>query len=409
MNRVLLINARTRTLGPFRPTGVEYVAEWLLNGGYMVDVLDLCTEDEPEAAVDRQFGAGPYDVVGISIFNTELRTPESTQSQLPGVRELVSQVRRLAHAPILLGGYGFSIQPKTTLEYVGADFGLAGCGIPTVTTLLRRIETGQIERGTVVVAEEPQPYLDLAFRRDVVAPEEYSKDEFSACVSRMYGCPGTCMFCPCSKRKAILRRPEHVVAEIGHLLDQGAKSISFPHDMANFPIDHARRLFDAMAGLPSDFAWVGTIWPAEEHFSDDLADAMKRSGLVSAYVDAASGSDRMLRRYRKGITVGGIARVAEALKDRDIPVTLCFGLGGPGESRETIDETFALIDRLQPACAGLFTQFRIYKDTELAHIAEREGVIDPADDLLLPVLYPFPLRDYALEQADQRDNCITAW
>ena len=62
-------------------------------------------------------------------------------------------------------------------------------------------------------------------------------------------------------------------------------------------------------------------------------------------------------------------------------------LGGPGESRETVEESLSFVDTL-PLDALKFTLgIRIYPNTDLVKTAVKEGLISAEDNLLLPVFY----------------------
>jgi len=93
-----------------------------------------------------------------------------------------------------------------------------------------------------------------------------------------------------------------------------------------------------------------------------------------------------------------------------------FILGGPGETRDTIRETFDFIDRfVQPEdMAHLTAGVRIYPGTALAARAVDEGIVAPGQPLLEPTFYVSPaLRGEALEAAvaeetAKRPNCVPA-
>jgi hypothetical protein len=73
------------------------------------------------------------------------------------------------------------------------------------------------------------------------------------------------------------------------------------------------------------------------------------------------------------------------LKMAGINVCVCLLLGGPGENRGTLEETFSFLDRLKPTTTVAFGGVRIYPRTRLAAIAEREGY--DLSDPLTPLFY----------------------
>lgn len=380
----------------------------LVNGGYEVELVDLALEDDFERPIEERIKSNSFLAVGISIFNTRLATKDGVHFCLPEIKEIVSHVRSLTSAPVILGGFGFSIQPKEILSYVDGDYGVSGCGVPAMLTLLIRIKEGKVERGCIF-EEEPREYLNMFFKRDMVDVTKYRKGGFAACVSAKYGCIGKCMFCPCARNNLRLRPPYRVIAEIRNLVRQGFENISFTDDMTNVPVEYARSICKGITDLSDRLTWSGIIWPLPQYFPEDLAGSMKRAGMVAAYVNGHSGSDRMLKIYRSGFSTKDIEYTTRILEDKGIKATPCFVFGGPGECKETIDETFALIDKLQPDAAALFTKIWIVRPSELASIAEKKGIVSPTDDLLAPVHYPFPLRGYVLEEAERRENCRIVW
>ncbi len=65
-------------------------------------------------------------------------------------------------------------------------------------------------------------------------------------------------------------------------------------------------------------------------------------------------------------------------------------LGGPGETRETVEESLAFADGLKLEGVKLTVGLRIYPGTALARQARREGVLAAHSDLLRPRFYIAP-------------------
>jgi hypothetical protein len=73
-------------------------------------------------------------------------------------------------------------------------------------------------------------------------------------------------------------------------------------------------------------------------------------------------------------------------------------LGGPGETSDTVRESFQFADSLELESMKVTAGIRIYPGTALARLAGEEGMTDPRDDLLFPKFYMRPdLRDWLLE------------
>jgi hypothetical protein len=62
-------------------------------------------------------------------------------------------------------------------------------------------------------------------------------------------------------------------------------------------------------------------------------------------------------------------------------------LGGPGETRGTVEESLAFADSLDLDSLKIAVGIRIYPETDLAATAVAAGVIAHDDDLLRPTFY----------------------
>ena len=123
--QILLISVNTETEPyPVEPIGLAYIAASLVKEGHAVKVLDLCfEEDGPHAVLSAIEGFRP-GLIGISLRNTDNLTYPKSVSYLPPVREVVSAIRKKTAATVIIGGSGFSLFPKETLEYLGLDYGI---------------------------------------------------------------------------------------------------------------------------------------------------------------------------------------------------------------------------------------------------------------------------------------------
>lgn len=402
-HRICLVNAKTR--GAYRPTGLEYLAEATIAAGYDVDLVDLTLHENPTEFLLSIIDGNEYWVIGISIFNTQWDTErDRVRFFLPEIKSMVEEIRARTSAPIVLGGYGFSLQASDMLEYVGGDYGVAGCGIPAFQMLLHQIEEGTAGPGSIV-RDESGEYLDTAFKRDVVNLRDYSENE-EVFVSSKIGCFESCFHCPTVGTKFRLRKPEHVVAEVSSLVGQGVERISFMHDTFNVPMRHAAAICEGISEL--SVQWSAYIHPAKRHLSTEFVMIMKNSGMARADIGSRMiGSEAMLRAYDVHFDTSDIEFATELFKAHGVKTFWFLGFGAPGETRETINETFELIDRVRPDSVGILTRTRIYRCAPLAETCEQEGLIGPIDTLLEPAYYPFEdgLRDYIFDMAEQREQC----
>jgi len=62
-------------------------------------------------------------------------------------------------------------------------------------------------------------------------------------------------------------------------------------------------------------------------------------------------------------------------------------LGGPGETKESVDESLSFADFLDLDALKVTIGIRIYPYTQLTKVATEEGMIQRNDDLLFPRFY----------------------
>src|SRR3954463_6216665 len=110
--RVLLVSANREKLpSPVVPIGPLAVAA-SLRDGHEVQLLDLCFEDNPRAAVERAVAAFDPEVVGIGLRNLHTNAYDGMARLIAEYRELVRWIRDATTAPIVLGGSAYSLQPE---------------------------------------------------------------------------------------------------------------------------------------------------------------------------------------------------------------------------------------------------------------------------------------------------------
>ncbi|MDX9753332.1 MAG: cobalamin B12-binding domain-containing protein, partial [bacterium] len=108
--RIALINTN-RIQPPIAPIGLDYVAEALDAAGHEVHMLDLCWEPSWQDAIPRFFSTADFDLIGVTLRNTDDCFAASQHNFLHEFQQMVVTLRKASHAPIIVGGAGFSVMP----------------------------------------------------------------------------------------------------------------------------------------------------------------------------------------------------------------------------------------------------------------------------------------------------------
>ncbi len=385
------------------PLGLGLVAAATRRAGHHVTFLDLLDEKRPEAAVRRAVTAARPEVVGISVRNVDDQNRDSPRFLLEQVRPVVAACRASTRAPIVLGGAGYSIFPEAALAYLGADLGVSGDGEAAFVALLARLEAGEDPSGVpgVHVPGRPSPGgrllptdLDAFPLWDgALESPSYtaaSRDLWVPVQSRR-GCPNDCSYCSTARiqgRRIRSRSPRQVVERVALLAQSGFRRFYFVDNSFNIPEPHAFEICRWMRGLVPGAAWRCILYP--HRVGEELVRAMADSGCVEVSLGFESGSERVLREMNKRFTPDYVRATAEILAAHGVRRMGFLLLGGPGETRETVEESLAFAESLHLDSLKITVGIRVYPGTPLARRAVAEGMISGDDDLLFPRFYLAP-------------------
>jgi radical SAM superfamily enzyme YgiQ (UPF0313 family) len=114
---------------------------------------------------------------------------------------------------------------------------------------------------------------------------------------------------------------------------------------------------------------------------------MAAAGCRQISLGFESGSEQMLRNLNKCFSLEDVRTTSAMFADHGIERMGFLLLGGPGETREAVEESLAFADSLKLEALRLTAGVRIYPDTQLAKTAENEGAITSQGNLLHPRFY----------------------
>jgi len=406
--RILLISPnRLRLVVPPLPIGVASLAA-ALKREHEVAVLDFMFADEPLSELGRTLQEFQPEVIGVSLRNLDNQESRHPVTYFPEVKDLIAQLHRQTAAPVVMGGAAFSIVPRALMDYLDADFGLVGEGEEALAAFIRAYQgqapwdqvPGLIRRqGDAWQENPPQRVLHLETlpppALELFTPRLYEEAQGSAKLPGMIpvqtrrGCPMRCIYCTTrllEGRQVRAWPPEEVAAWLTAWHQKwGLTRFYFVDNMFNHPLDYARRLCRAIIGLRLPLKWACLFNPA---FPDrELVHLLKEAGCVMVQVGNESGSELVLSRLGKGFGRRQVELTLRLLKDEGLTYNCFLLLGGPGETRETVEESVALLEAYAPHLVNLTVGVRIYPGLALHRQALTEGMVDPGDPLLWPKFY----------------------
>jgi radical SAM superfamily enzyme YgiQ (UPF0313 family) len=392
---VLLVNTN-RIRPPIAPVGLEHVASSLLAAGERAAILDLGLAEDWKRALRARLSGTEPELIGLSFRNSDDSFWPSATWFVPLLLDIVLEVRRLSHAPVVVGGAGFSLFPDDILAYTGADYGVAGDGEGAIEALLAALRAGGPRPGRDALAGVPglvwrdgrtirrnaphwPPYPDIPVRRDLVDNREYLRLGAQVGLETKRGCPRRCVFCADCLAKGSasrLRPPERVADEAEALLAQGVDVIHLCDAEFNQPLGHALGVCEALSrrGLGGKFRWYAYL--AVTPFLPELAAAMRRAGCLGINFTGISGSDSILEMLNQPHRVADLEAAVRISRDHGIAVMVDLLLGGPGETPATVADGIAALKRIGPDCAGAALGVRLYPGLPITDAVAREHPLD---------------------------------
>jgi radical SAM superfamily enzyme YgiQ (UPF0313 family) len=359
------------------PLGCLYLTRALEDAGWRVDFRDyqLCQSDSPfDMDVFLSFLDGPAPVIGLScmanLLPFSILAMRALRAKYPG-------------AVLVLGGVG----PKDVEGQILQRFGwidaiCRGEGERTAADMLAALRDG---RGLAGVAGLSWRGRDGQVHHNPTRPRISDLDGlglpawekvdlkryagYGMMTSR--GCPYRCTFCsvaPVWDHQSYSRSPANIVAEMRRLYEQGGVDLFLFQD--EFFVSGKRQVMEfcrelSGSGLKLKWKAFGRVNLMDE----EMMEAMSACGCTELRFGVESGSDRVLKRIRKGFTAAQSLRIVPKAIPLFARVDTFFVWGFPFETMEDFHQSlFQMVSfrmmgaRILPSLLSLLPQTPLYKE-----------------------------------------------
>ncbi len=340
------------------PLGLLHIGAMLKAHGHTAKFFDLAVDDIER--VDEALAEA--DLVGISsstvLFGRAVQVLKRIKKQRPEL-------------PVIVGGPHATLRTEDAVIR-GFDAAVTGEGEYTTLDIVEAIEKGTplyevagaaAKNGDVVVFGPSRgfaPDLDVFPDPDRTLVQDYSKyfDNGIEYVGMMAtrGCPYNCLFCKpmldhMHGPKVRHRSPKRIAQEMANVANTlGYKRFLFKDDTMvlggiEWFVEFEREL--AAAGL-KDSKWI--CQARVDQISKPLLDQMKRCGLEAIAFGVESGSQKVLDFFRKGIKIEQTIKAFDLCHEHEVGTLAFVMLGAPVETREDLEATVSLVERIRPKC-----------------------------------------------------------
>ncbi len=362
---------------PYPPLATIGAAALLRENGFRVSLFDTMFTEEADAVLAPLEKEKPdFFVIYDDGFNY------LTKMCLTNMRE--AAFRMIAHARqrgsvVIVSSSDSTDHYRQYLE-MGADFVVLGEGEQSLLELTSAYRAGQtdfsgieglawMQDGKVIRSAARKVMKDLDALPlpawDLVDIEQYrsvwmkAHGYFSLNISTTRGCPFKCNWCakPIYGNRYHARSPRHVVKELQLLKERyGFDHIWMCDDIFGLKPGWVHEFADLVeaAGLQFGFKIQSRAdLLLQENYVRDLA----RAGCENSWMGAESGSQKILDAMDKGTKVEQIEEATVLLRRYRIKPSFFIQFGYPGETKEDIEMTVRMINRLLPDSIGISVSY----------------------------------------------------
>ena len=335
--------------------GLAYISSYLKKHGHsdikLVD-FNLHTFDYHNSSNYLSLIPTDSDVYGIQCL-----TPQFYW--LVKVTEHIKKIN--PDALVISGGSHSTSRAEECVERARVDIAVINEGEETMLEIMEGKDMSQIkgicfrDRGNNVVRTSSRPFIEdldaLPFPdRELADLLSYKRTIFGHRAVHMVtlrGCPYSCSFCDRVSvgRMTRWRSSENVLSEVDDIITRYEIRYFVPYDDC-FTLRKDRAIKIAEGFRERGIRW--RCWSRVDSLSRELLEIFKKCGLTSITLGIESGDDRMLKVYNKGVTAKQNEDALILCKEVGVAVRASIVFGGPYETKESVENTIALIKRTQP-------------------------------------------------------------
>jgi len=310
-------------------------------------------------------------VVGISCMTVHLKTGLK-------MADIIKEMDK--ECKVVFGGPHPTIIPDDIMQSENVDFAIRGEGEYTMLALCQAIADGAGDLKKIdglsfkiknrIIHNSPRKLikdidtLPFPLRTNLIFSHLFSPQDLGVMITSR-GCPFGCTFCSSRSiwgKKVRYNAVKKIIDEIKLLVSEcRTREFFFWDDSFSFNRERIIEICNTLIKEKIEISWGCTT--RLDLLDDELLSWMRQAGCSQIDVGIESGSERILKKIRKGIILKQIKQGIKLITDHNIFVTTFFMIGFPDETEEDIRRTFDLIKNVNATVTiSLFTP---YPGTEL--------------------------------------------
>ncbi len=413
---LVVSNNREQYPCPVAPVGALQMDAELKRLGEKTYFLDLCFTEDFEKLLIAKLKEFRPEVVVVSIRNIDNETFLKPKFYLEEVKEIIELCRHYSASKIVLGGIGFTVNPKEIFSYLNADYGVTGSNFEALRLLIRCIKKGKEgikdikQINGILFWEGGEPRFNEAILKNIQCmrfdwnyilqtcdPKYYSfkRDNSHPPVFGLRtktGCAFKCIHCtiPRIEGNDIRYVPVKDIIETLKLMVTkfGISRLFITDNVFNYPYEQAINLCREICNQNINIKWTCYMHP--KTIDRELIKTMVKAGCESVQFGIDTASDKLLKKWKKGFCSKDLIRAARICNEENLRPFYSLTFGGWQETPETIEESLEILKEAKAGFVWGAYGVRVYPDTELADLVYENGIFNKSDNLLYPKFYLSP-------------------
>lgn len=393
------------------PIGLTYLAAVLRDAGYETTIFDVdaiqkgtsldfteeykslelyregLNNDKHRVWQDIKHVLEDYkpDLVGITAMTTKfgsvLKTAEVVKKHNPRCK-------------VVVGGSHPTFLPEQTLKSKDIDMIVRGEGERTFLELIKSIENNSdlkavqgisFKRDGSIIHNQSREFIEnldqipFPARGLLMNQKSYTSEDVGVIMTSR-GCPFHCSYCCHMWQKKVRNRSiDNVIKEIKEVKQQyGTRQFEFKDDTFTLNRKRIIQLCEELISEKLKVNWGCTT--RANLIDEELIKKMKKAGCNIIKLGIETGSEKILKDTKKGVTFEQMREAAKLLNKHNLFWSGYFMVGIPTETEEDIRKTCEFMEELNPHYAGLGV-YNPFPKTELFEQGVRMGLLQPEVNL----------------------------
>ena len=299
------------------------------------------------------------------LINVAMPTLENDLKALDSAKEICPNIKTIAKGATFL-----TLAKEILKKSSSLDMAILGEAEYTLKEILEGKECSEIlglcyRKDGEIIQNELRPFIDnlneLPFpARHLVDNSIYRRpdnNKVQATIKVSRGCPFHCFFClatPTSGSKVRKRSAENIIAEIKECVEKyGITNFLFWSDIFDIDKEWTMNLCQKIIESGLKITWSANTRADTADF--EMAKLMYKSGCRLVSIGVESGSQYMLDKMGKNITLDDVRKTVKLFKKAGIRIYNYFVIGLPWETEETVEDTIKFAIELNSDFISFYT------------------------------------------------------